>query len=336
MRWGILGCGEIAEKKIAPAFMHARSARLIAVMRRNGKKASNFAKRFGAQYAYDDADALLEDPNVDAVYISAPVAMHLPLALSAARHKKHALVEKPMGMTGDEADQMVEACQSAGVKLGVAYYRRHYPKIQKIRELILTGAIGTPISAFIQFHDAVDDVVIANKPWLIQPEISGGGAGMDVGCHMADLLCYCMDAYPNSVMAIEERLVGTKAEASLGMLLHFSNGCAAAISASFAAKYKETPFLIYGTRGSITMSSVDDDRFIIKNNRGVENVVLPHAENMYISLIEDMTAAIHSGRKQIAEGADCVFASYVLDAAYASAKSGRAALISAKRRPASC
>ncbi|MBM3274205.1 MAG: Gfo/Idh/MocA family oxidoreductase, partial [Candidatus Sericytochromatia bacterium] len=143
VRWGILGCGDVCEVKSGPAFQQAPGSELVAVMRRDGAKAQDFAKRHGVARWYDDADALIGDPEVDAVYIASPPGSHLELASKVADAGKPAYVEKPMARNAAECRKMIDRFEAAGVPLFVAYYRRRVPRFVKVAELLDAGSLGT-------------------------------------------------------------------------------------------------------------------------------------------------------------------------------------------------
>ena len=128
IRWGIIGCGDVTEVKSGPAFAKADGSALVAVMRRTAELAEDYARRHGVPRWYADAEALVRDPEVDAVYVATPPSSHREYVLLAARHDKPVYVEKPMAMNHRECLDMVAACRDAGVPLFVAYYRRALPR----------------------------------------------------------------------------------------------------------------------------------------------------------------------------------------------------------------
>ena len=141
-RWGIIGCGDVTEVKSGPGFQKADGSGLVAVMRRDLAKAQDYARRHGVPRAYDRADALIDDPEVDAVYIATPPSSHCELTLAVAAAGKPCLVEKPMATNHRECLRMIEACAARGVPLWVAYYRRALPRFVLVRDLLAAGAIG--------------------------------------------------------------------------------------------------------------------------------------------------------------------------------------------------
>lgn len=194
IRWGIVGCGDVAEHKSGPAFQLARGSELIAVMRRNAEKAAGFAHRHGVPRWYDDAAALIHDPDVDAVYIATPPDTHAAYTLQAAAALKPVYVEKPMARSHAECVDMIRACEEAGVPLFVAYYRRCLPTFLEIEQLLRADAIGQVrcVDVRICQPPAEHDRDRADLPWRVLPDKAGDGYFFDLGSHQLDLLDYLL------------------------------------------------------------------------------------------------------------------------------------------------
>jgi predicted dehydrogenase len=193
VRWGIIGCGNVTEVKSGPAFNKVANSRLVAVMRRDGVKAQDYAARHGVPRWTTDAEALIHDPEVDAVYIATPPDSHVDYTLRVAAAGKPVYVEKPMARTYAECRQMMEACEAASVPLYVAYYRRRLPTFLKVQEWLAAGAIGDVLAVTVQlfrYPSAADRA--AQKPWRVQPEIAGGGYFYDLASHQLDVLDYLL------------------------------------------------------------------------------------------------------------------------------------------------
>lgn len=193
VRWGIIGIGDVAERKSGGAFYLAPHSQLTAVMRRTADKARDFAERHNVPHWYDDADALINDPEVDAVYISTPPDTHLEYTLRVAAAGKPVLCEKPMARNYAECLEMVEGCEAAGVPLWIAFYRRAMPRFVKIKELLDGGAIGEILAVSIRTYR--HPVIERGQPypdrfWPYVAEVSGGGRWVEAGCHQIDLLDY--------------------------------------------------------------------------------------------------------------------------------------------------
>ncbi len=190
VRWGILGVGNVCEVKSAPAMKIVPNCKLVAVMRRNEAKVIDYANRHGVTKWYTDAQKLINDPEVNAIYIATPPNAHLELTKMAAAAGKPVYVEKPMARTYKECQEMIQICEDYGVPLYVAYYRRALPHFIKIKELIDQGIVGEIRSVHINLKQALKPAIVANldNNWRIDPEIAGGGYFFDLASHQLDLL----------------------------------------------------------------------------------------------------------------------------------------------------
>jgi predicted dehydrogenase len=196
VRWGIIGCGDVTEIKSGPGFQQAENSRLVGVMRRNGKKAEDYARRHGVGFWTDNADEIIHHPDVNAVYIATPPGSHLEYALQVCAAGKPAYVEKPMARNSAECRHMVEAFEKAHLPLFVAYYRRALPRFLKAKEMIESGQIGTVSGVCYRFaspsHCSLNDAVPPVLPWRWIAAESGGGQFLDLGCHTLDILDFLL------------------------------------------------------------------------------------------------------------------------------------------------
>jgi predicted dehydrogenase len=199
VRWGIIGCGEVTEVKSGPAFQKAKNSKLVAVMRRNSLLAMDYAKRHNVPKWYDDAYDLINDKEVDAVYIATPPAFHKEYTLAAARAGKPVYVEKPMALNFTECQEMIKVCEEASVSLFVAYYRRALPRFIKIKEIIEEKMIGDIrfVSTTQYRPSKKEETDPLNLPWRVQPHLSGGGIFFDIASHSLDLLDFLLGPIEN-------------------------------------------------------------------------------------------------------------------------------------------
>lgn len=188
LNWGIIGCGDVTEIKSGPAFNQVPNARLYAVMRRNAEKAADYAKRHGVPVWYDSATDLINDPNVQAIYIATPPSSHERYTIEALKAGKPVYVEKPMSLSAKSCTLMATTAEACGVKLTVAHYRRAMPYFNKIKALL--PEIGALRFVTIKFYQpALDNVVAQTEDnWRLNPEISGGGLFHDLAPHHIDIL----------------------------------------------------------------------------------------------------------------------------------------------------
>src|SRR5580700_3113152 len=188
IRWGIIGCGDVAEVKSGPGFQQARDSELVAVMRRNRAMAADYAIRHNVPRWYDDADALIANPEVDAVYIATPPGNHMEYALKVCAAGKPCYVEKPMARSHAECRQMAAAFERAGLPLFVAYYRRALDRFINARNLIPRDAIGRVTGVNYRFTSPAAKLGGLPLPWRLQAEYAGGGLFLDLGCHTLDII----------------------------------------------------------------------------------------------------------------------------------------------------
>jgi len=189
IRWGMIGCGDVAEVKSGPGFYKAEHSTLVAVMRRTGSLAADYARRHGVARWTDDAEEIIRAPDIDAIYVATLTDSHRDYVLRCARAGKAVYVEKPMGMRHTECLEMIDACRSAGVPLWVGYYRRALPRFLKVRELVDSGAIG-PVRTVTsrQLVRAPPINTSDELPWRVDPARSGGGFFFEGACHTFDFL----------------------------------------------------------------------------------------------------------------------------------------------------
>jgi predicted dehydrogenase len=192
IRWGIIGCGDVTEVKSGPGFQKAEHSKLVAVMRRNGALAEDYAKRHHVPKWYSHAEDLINDDEVDAIYIATPPAQHMEYTLAAAKVGKPIYVEKPMARNYAECLKMVEACDKANVPLFVAYYRRALPRFLKVKELIEQGVIGDLRFVQTSHYSPQAQHNAGQIPWRLQPELAGGGLFFDMASHTLDILDFLL------------------------------------------------------------------------------------------------------------------------------------------------
>lgn len=288
IRWGIIGCGDVTEVKSGPGFQQASNSALVAVMRRNGELAADYARRHSVPKWYDDGQALIDDPDVDAVYIATPPNAHMAYTLAAAKAGKPVYVEKPMAMNFDECWAMIEACQVAGVPLWVAYYRRALPRFLKVKELIDSGAIGTPRTVTVTFYRKWRPAEPGNLPWRVLPEIAGGGLFVDLAAHTLDYLDYFLGPI-QSVQGYASNQAGYyPAEDVVTGSFVFASGVHGVGVWSFSSFTNLDQTEIVGDAGKLTFTSFTTDPIQLTTGRGVTEFDLDHPAHIQQPLIQSI------------------------------------------------
>ena len=283
VRWGIIGCGDVTEIKSGPGFRKAAGSALVAVMRRNGALAADYAKRHGVARSYDNADALIADPEVDAVYVATPPDTHADYALKVAAAGKPAYVEKPMARNTPECDRMIAAFARAKLPLFVAYYRRRLPRFLEVQKLIAEGALGkvTGVRYMASSPRHRDDA-----GWRLDAEKAGGGHFLDVGSHVLDLMDFFFGPLED-VAGTAANLGGScSVEDVVAMSFRFGSGLPGSAAWNFAIAATEDTFVITGTEGRVTFSVFTNDPLQLEDKSGTSTIDRPNPPHVAQPLIQ--------------------------------------------------
>jgi 1,5-anhydro-D-fructose reductase (1,5-anhydro-D-mannitol-forming) len=284
VRWGIIGCGDVTEVKSGPAFSLASGSELVAVMRRDGALAADYARRHNVPRWYDDAAALISDPEVDAVYIATPPNSHAGYALKVAAAGKPAYVEKPMARNGAECDRMVDAFETAGLPLFVAYYRRRLPCYMKVAELVASGSIGRLTGVTYRLCEPHHR---KGGMWRTDASLAGAGHFLDVGSHALDLLDYILG--PLGEVAGTASNLASDYEVEDNVALTFrAAGVPGCMSWNFAGAVKDDTMRLSGSEGEITFSMFTSKPIKLEDASGVKLFDLPYPPHVGQPLIQSM------------------------------------------------
>lgn len=294
IRWGIIGCGDVTEVKSGPAFQNAEGSSLVAVMRRNGERARDYAQRHGVPTWYDHAEELINDPEVDAIYIATPPAFHKTYTLLCAQAGKAVYVEKPMALNDAECKKMIEACRTAEVPLFVAYYRRALPAFLKIKELIGSGTIGDIRTVNIRFFQPVlsDDELAGTLPWRVQPDIAGGGLFVDLASHMLDFLDYALGPIKAAQGFSSNQAGKYPAEDIVTATFLFKSGAHGTGTWCFSSPDSQDKTEIVGSKGSITYSTFSEEPVILETASGIEEFSFVNPQHIQQPLIQRVVDAL--------------------------------------------
>ena len=282
--WGIIGVGDVTEVKSGPGFQQADHSALVAVMRRDGGKAQDYAERHGVAHWYDDGAALIADAEVDAVYVATPPDSHLHYTKLAAAAGKPVLVEKPMARSTAECQQMIDACERAGVPLWVAYYRRRLPRFVEIKRLVDTGAIGEIRTVSVTLRQRPLPIT-DGLPWRVQPAISGGGLFADVAVHMLDYLDYLLGPIAETRgFAVNQAGLYPAEDNVVGSFV-FESGVTAVGSWCFTSPDVLDQTVIVGSKGSLTYATFDATPIMLTTVEGSRQIALDNPAHVHQPLI---------------------------------------------------
>jgi len=322
IRWGLVGCGDISRKRVVAAIQSSIGCELQACIRRDSSRLEEFQSQFQIPKGYLGYSEFLADPEIDAVYIATPVSLHCQQTVQAAEHGKHVLCEKPMAMNVSECRKMIEACRSNGVKLGVSYYRRFYPAVLKIQELLENRVLGMPILARATLVEHAESAERRPLVWRFLPEGGGGGLLMDMVSHRLDVLVMLF-GLPQSVATFAAtRVLDIPVEDTASLLCRYSNGLHVSVFGSHCVKVPMDEFEVFGTGGKLKIAPMNGPLLEVVTDH-CEVLELPKADNVHLPLIEDFNRAIREDSQPRVSGEVGMAASIILDAAYRSAKSGK-------------
>lgn len=294
-KWGIIGCGDVTEVKSGPAYQKTKGFQLHAVMRRNFALAEDYAKRHGVPKFYDNADALINDPEIDAVYIATPPDSHAMYALKVAEAGKICCIEKPMAPTYEECQQVTDAFEKKKIPLFVAFYRRSLPRFVQVKQWLDTHKIGTVRHVSWHLSKPASPIDLSEETnWRTDAEIAYGGYFDDLASHGLDLICYFLGSIKSAQgFATNQQNLYTAKDAVVGNWLH-SSGITGSGSWNFGADKREDRLEIYGDKGKITFSVFDEAPVLLEVGAKKESLFIEnpnpiqeyHVLNMYKQLVE--------------------------------------------------
>ncbi len=296
IRWGLIGCGDIARKRVAPALRELPDCELVSVSRAHFDQAEQFAREFGARHWYADWRELITDKEIDAVYIATPVHLHAAQTIAAASAGKHVLCEKPMAMNLSESNQMVDACMSHRVQLGIAYYRHFYPVVDRIRSILASGEIGRPILVQVNAFEWFDPPASHPRRWLLDGKLSGGGPMFDFGCHRIEVLITLFGKIKRVKSLVGKLLFTREVEDTATALFEFENGPQATLSVTHAVSEPQDTLEIFASEGSIHCPRLSDGAITVRTKDGERSETHRPHMNLHLPLIDDFVRAIAEDR----------------------------------------
>jgi predicted dehydrogenase len=309
--WGIIGCGDVTEVKSGPAFNKVPNSRLVAVMRRNEEKAKDYARRHGVENWYSDADELINDPSVNAIYVATPPASHEEYAIKAMRAGKPVYVEKPMAINAAAAERMEQVAKETGTKISIAHYRRQQPIFLKIKELLNDKAIGDVRVIQLKIWQPHQSNIIAQTEtnWRIDPSLSGGGLFYDLAPHQLDLMLYFFGkAKRVSGISFNASGLYSADDITSGQIL-FESNCVFNGSWCFTSYDRQDSCEVIGSDGKIVFSVFDQNRFILET-AGTETTMefdrLQHVQQPMIQKVVEYFLGQSANPCSVSEGLEVI------------------------------
>ena len=292
IKWGFIGCGEVTEKKSGPAFNKVPGSSVVAVMSRNADRAKSYATRHGIARWYDDAQALLDDPEVNAVYIATPPSSHATYAIMAMKSGKPVYVEKPLAATYEECLRVNRVSRETDVPCFVAYYRRYLPYFQRVMQIVEAGQIGKVVGVQIRFAVPPRDLDYNRKqlPWRVQRDIAGGGYFYDLAPHQLDLLQQLFGPILRVSGFCSNRAGLYESEDTVSASFQFPDGLPGSGTWCFCAheSAKTDRIQIIGDHGQISFSVFTYDPIELITEDGQQMLEIPNPPHVQLPLIQEV------------------------------------------------
>lgn len=289
--WGFIGCGEVTEKKSGPAFNEVDGSHVEAVMSRSETRARAYAERYHIRKWYTDAQKLIDDPDVNAIYVATPPSSHATFAIMAMRAGKPVYVEKPLASSYEDCVRVNRVSEQTGVPCFVAYYRRYLPYFQRVKQIVNEGVLGRILNVQVRFTvppREVDHLPRKDQPWRLRPEIAGGGYFYDLAPHQLDLLQDIFGVIVKAHGYCENRAHLYDAEDVISACFRFENGVVGSGSWCFVghASAKEDCIEIIGDQGTLTFSVFEYDPIRLVTSEGTTNITVPNPPYVQLPIIK--------------------------------------------------
>ena len=314
IRWGIVGCGNVTEVKSGPAYQKTSGFQLTAVMRRDGGKAADYARRHGIAKYYTDADALINDPEIDAIYIATPTDTHKYYGLKVALAGKPCCIEKPLAPNYKDSLEIVEAFTAKNIPLFVAYYRRSLPRFKQIKTWLSTDEIGEV--RHVRWHlsaPATPEDLSGNYNWRTDADIATGGYFDDLASHGIDLFTHLLgDIKEVSGISLNQQGLYSAKDAATACWLHES-GITGTGSWNFGCYEREDKVEIFGSKGKIAFSIFNEEPIVLSNEQGKTELFIVHPENIQLYHVEQIREHLAGNSRHPSTGLTGTHTCWVMD-----------------------
>jgi len=295
IKWGIIGCGNVTEVKSGPAFNKVKNSQLVAVMRRDAALAEDYARRHKVPKFYNEASKLINDREINAVYVATPPGSHAEYALATIKAGKPVYIEKPMALNYEECKLINEAAEKKSIPVFVAYYRRTLPGFLKVRELVDHGAIGNIRFVKIQlFKTLSEDEKSGILSWRVDPSVAGGGHFFDLASHQLDYLDFLFGPVQKvkSVVLNQGSLYSAEDFVSAEFLFPGNIAGTGTWCFTISPGCEKDTIEIFGEKGSIKFSTFTFDPIVLTNASGSQEYFNERPEHVQYYLIEQVVRAL--------------------------------------------
>ncbi|MFY9789856.1 MAG: Gfo/Idh/MocA family oxidoreductase [Candidatus Sulfotelmatobacter sp.] len=303
LNWIVVGIGDISTRRVIPGIQSESRSHLYGLVTRDPAKAASYNV-----HVWPTLDEALADPAVNAVYIATPVFLHAPQTIQSLRAGKHVLCEKPMAMNEAESQFMLEVAEETGRTFGIAYYRRTYPKVQRAKQLIEGGVIGTPVIAELTNHGWLDER-LSERSWLIDPAKAGGGPLYDIACHRIDVLNFLFGQPLRATGYLSNAVHHYAVEDNATAMVDYAGGVRGIVDVRWHSKVKRDECRIRGTDGEMELTPLNGPELIYPGARRD----LPPNANLHYPMIENFVDAVLGKAPLLASGASSYWTDWVIE-----------------------
>lgn len=314
LSWLVVGIGDITRKRVLPAILAEPRSRLAGIVTRESGKAAIYGVP-----SWRDLESALTGCECDAVYIATPVFLHAQQTIAALRAGRHVLCEKPMALHYSQAEGMQKAADESGRKLGIAYYRRLYPKVERARNLIEGGVIGRPLIAEATAHDWFNPTGTP-RAWLADPAQAGNGPLRDIASHRIDLMNYLFGRPVRASGFLSTLVQPLLVEDNATVMIGYQSGVNGVVDVRWNSRVSRDEFRVRGTDGEIDLSPLNGPE--LQHPGGRESIAAP--ANLHYPCVEDFVTAVLRGMSPVSNGASALAAEWVMDEAAATSRSSNA------------
>lgn len=316
INWGIIGCGDVTEVKSGPAFNKVDNSKLIAVMRRNASLARDYARRHNVPKYYSNADELINDPGINAIYVATPPGSHKEYALRALKAGKPVYIEKPMAPSYSDCLEINTLSEELKIPVFVAYYRRALPGFLKVRDLVTTGQIGNVRLVQMQLFKSPSNEERSGKlGWRVDPEVAGGGHFFDLASHQLDYLDFLFGPVERVKSIVLNQGGLYKAEDYVSAEFTFPGNIAGTGIWCFNASPESDRDIIeiVGEHGTISFSCFSFEPIVLINKEGRQQFINERPEHVQYYLIEQVVKALSGNGEAVSTGRSAARTSRILD-----------------------
>ncbi len=304
LNWIVIGVGDITTRRVIPAIQAEARSKLHGIITRDPLKAARFGGR-----VWTSLDEALADAAGDAVYVATPVFLHAPQTIASLRAGKHVVCEKPMAMNEAEARTMVQVAEESGKTLGVAYYRRSYPKVQRARQLIDAGAIGKPVLAELTCHGWFDGT--GERSWLVDPAKAGGGPLLDIASHRIDVLNFWFGQPVRASGHLSNAVHQYAVEDNATVMVDYAGGVRGIVDVRWHTKVNRDECRIRGTDGEMELTPLNGPDLVYPGGREQ----LPTHVNLHYPMIENFVDSVMGKARLLSSGSSAYWTDWITEQA---------------------